>query len=40
MVETTMRFLVDFSQRAEKERVEAVMEKMSLGELLYLVVFG
>jgi hypothetical protein len=32
---------VDFSERAEKEeRVEAVMEKMSMGELLYLLMFG
>jgi hypothetical protein len=40
MVETTMRFLVDFRERTERERVDAAMEKMSLGELLYLVMFG
>jgi hypothetical protein len=36
MVETTVRFVVDFRERAERER----MERMSLGELLYLVMFG
>jgi len=40
MVETTMRFLVDFRERAEKESVEAALEMMSLGELLYQVLVG
>ena len=40
MVETTVRFLVDFRERAERESVEAAMEMMALGELLYWVLFG
>jgi hypothetical protein len=43
MVETTVRFLVDFRERMARERREAAMAAMatmSLGELLYVVMFG
>jgi hypothetical protein len=44
MVETTVRCLVDFRERELRERMKAAMETameaMSLGELLYLVMFG
>ena len=45
MVETTVRFLVDFRERAGLERlglerVQDVLDSMALGELLYWVMFG
>jgi hypothetical protein len=41
MIETTVRFLVDFRERAvlEQLRLERV-QAMTLSELLYWVVFG
>jgi hypothetical protein len=40
MIETTMRLVVDFRERLIPESVEGAAETMSLGELLYHVLFG